>query len=76
MHIKKIVVPIDFSTQSEAALRFAESLASDNQATLLILHVREQPDVYAETGFGGYPLPQDEAAGRLHDAIGLMPAQG
>ena len=64
MNIKKILVPIDFSTQSATALGFAESLAADRGATLLITHVREQPDIYAETGFGGYPLPQDEAETR------------
>ena len=40
MNVKKILVPVDFSSGSEAALDLATSLARDTGATLLLTHVR------------------------------------
>ncbi len=69
MKAKKILFPTDFSERSEAALRHATSLARENGATLMIAHVREPAETYADTGFAGYPVPQDEAElrGVLHE---------
>lgn len=39
LHIDKILLPTDFSAQSDYALRLATSLARDHEAKLLILHV-------------------------------------
>ena len=46
--VKTIVCPTDFSSASEAALRYATSLARDGGAKLVILHVDEPP-----LGYGG-----------------------
>lgn len=48
---KKILVPTDFSSSSEAAMRAATSLARDNQAKLLIVHVEEPPLAYGAGEF-------------------------
>lgn len=45
MDIKKILVPIDFSECSSAALEYASRLASDTSARLYIVHVDELLDV-------------------------------
>ena len=41
MNFKKILYATDFSPPSQAALRYASSLARDSGATLLIVHVEE-----------------------------------
>jgi nucleotide-binding universal stress UspA family protein len=56
MNATKIIVPTDFSSASEEALRWATSLARDSGATLLIVHVEEPPMAYA----GELPLVPDE----------------
>ena len=43
MEIKKILVPVDFSSCSAAALRYAVDLARDLGAQLEVLHVLELP---------------------------------
>jgi nucleotide-binding universal stress UspA family protein len=43
MQIQKILVPVDFSSCSTAALRFAVNLASKLEATIEVLHVLELP---------------------------------
>lgn len=43
MNVKKILVPVDFSTGSEAALELASSLARDSGAKLLITYVQVSP---------------------------------
>jgi nucleotide-binding universal stress UspA family protein len=57
MHYKKILFATDFSPASEAALKYATSLARDSGATLSILHVEELPTPYAG---GEMLLPQPE----------------
>ena len=42
----KVLVPIDFSTGAEQALRLATSLARDHNGELVLLHVEEPPMVY------------------------------
>ena len=39
--MKNIIVPIDFSEQSENALKVAASLAKDHDASLYVLHMLE-----------------------------------
>jgi nucleotide-binding universal stress UspA family protein len=45
MNIKNILVPIDFSDCSSAALNYASHLASDTNSRLYIVHVDELLDV-------------------------------
>ncbi len=61
MKASKILCPTDFSEFSEAALAQATALARDANATLLIVHVKEPPDLYVDTGLGGYPVDVREA---------------
>ncbi len=57
MNYKKILFATDFSPASDAALKYATSLARDSGATLLTLHVEEVPTPYAG---GEMLLPQPE----------------
>ncbi|MCE9528861.1 MAG: universal stress protein [Planctomycetales bacterium] len=43
MNVKKILVPVDFSSGSEAALDLATSLARDSGAKLLLTYVQVTP---------------------------------
>jgi nucleotide-binding universal stress UspA family protein len=54
--LKQILVPTDFSEASEAAVRYACALAEAFGATLHVLHVMEDPFLYAPTS-EGYVLP-------------------
>lgn len=47
MKATKILVPIDFSPSSNAALELAATMARDTGATLLLLHVEETPELFA-----------------------------
>lgn len=50
--MKSIIVPVDFSEQSENALKVAASLAKGNDAELLVLHMLElSPAIMNESGF-------------------------
>jgi nucleotide-binding universal stress UspA family protein len=71
--IKTILHPTDFSKPSEAALRFACSLARDYQARLLLLHVIEPPVYYGELGMS-VPLPADFNESLNRRLTALVPA--
>src|SRR5262245_56329809 len=43
IHLKKILVPVDFSERSKKALAYAEALAKQFQAAVHLLHVTEIP---------------------------------
>ena len=43
LHLKKLLVPIDFSESSQKALIYAVRLAQRNNSSLLLLHVFEPP---------------------------------
>lgn len=50
--MKSIIVPIDFSEQSENALKVAASLAKEHNAELLVLHMLElSPAIMSESGY-------------------------
>lgn len=60
MTTKKLIVPFDFSAQSEAALEYAAALAREIDATLIIVHVQELPVVHPEGSYYyGLPVPDD-----------------
>jgi nucleotide-binding universal stress UspA family protein len=59
MRIRKILFPTDFSHCGDAALETATSLARDNKAKLLIVHVQEAPPAYAGGEmYYGIPSPR------------------
>ncbi|WP_222983132.1 universal stress protein [Flagellimonas meishanensis] len=50
--MKSIIVPVDFSEQSEYALKVAGSLAKKNNAELFVLHMLElSPAIMSESGY-------------------------
>jgi universal stress protein A len=57
MNAKKILLPIDFSYPSDAALPFAAALAKESNAQLLILHVDELPLAYGGEMYYGLLNP-------------------
>lgn len=56
--LKRILVPTDFSEASEAALKYGRALAEAFDASLYVLHVMEDPFVFAPTSEGYVPPPQ------------------
>lgn len=71
MNIKKILVPVDFSSGSEAALNLATSLARDTGAKLLLMHVQITP---LPVGGGEFMYvepspPTDELRARLKNVL-------
>ena len=56
IRLKHILVPIDFSQQSERATDYGLTLARQFDATLHLLHVIEDPVVYLPM-YESYPVP-------------------
>lgn len=72
MNAKKILCPVDFSTNDEAALATATSLARDTGATVLILHVEEPPLAYgAGHMYYGDPDPTRDDLRAMLEAVKL-----
>jgi nucleotide-binding universal stress UspA family protein len=69
MATQKIIVPTDFSPNSEAALEYAATLAQETGARLIFVHVQELPVVYPEGSiYYGLPVPdQDEVQSMLEN---------
>jgi nucleotide-binding universal stress UspA family protein len=76
MQFKRILFPTDFSHTGDAALELAASLARDNDATLLIVHVEEPPVAYGsgEMYYGMPDPPLDEIKRMLHAVKPADPA--
>lgn len=50
--MKSIIVPVDFSEQSEKALKVAATLAQEHDSELLVLHMLElSPAIMADSGY-------------------------
>lgn len=72
MLIRKILFPTDFSDGSDAALVFASSLARDNHAKLLVIHVHEPNIIYADglgAAYGVLPQEQREDSKALLESV-------
>jgi len=66
MSAKKILFPTDFSHLSDAALQHASTLARENGATLLIVHIEEPPIAYAGGEmYYGIPDPNQQEMQRM-----------
>ena len=59
MHVKNILVPVDYSDNGEAAMAYAVSLARGYDAELHLVHVYDQPFAYVDAGFVGSPVPAE-----------------
>lgn len=55
--LKRILVATDFSDASEAAVRYGRALAEAFGAALDVLHVMEDPFIFAPTSEGYLPPP-------------------
>lgn len=58
MNFQTILVPVDFSHSSDAALQFASSLAAESDAQLKIVHVSEDTPAYF-AAYGGFAYTED-----------------
>lgn len=71
--VQRILVPVDFSTSSRDALRFARSLASALGASIEVLHVMDPSDTMldriADRPSGGDPAA---ARGLLRDFVAAL----
>lgn len=56
--LKRILVPVDFSEHSLAAVRYARDWAARFRAEVCLLHVREPMDMLAPFGAGTMAVPQ------------------
>lgn len=63
MKFKTILLPVDFSHSSDAALSFASSLAAESKARLILLHVGEDSPAYL-AGYGGFAYTPE-----LHEQV-------
>ena len=65
----RILVPMDFSPQSDTALEYARILAARFGASMHLLHIVEDPFVTGPLGSDMYmPPPSDTITARLKDA--------
>jgi nucleotide-binding universal stress UspA family protein len=70
MQAKKILFPTDFSSSSDAALKYATALAKDTGAKLSIVHVQEPPAAYGGGEmYYGIPEPDLAALKEMLEAI-------
>lgn len=69
MSSKKILFPTDFSTISDAGLEFATALARDMDGDLLIVHVLEEPAIYAGEFYYGNAEPDVDAVLKMLHAV-------
>lgn len=68
MKISRILVPIDFSDLSRAALNYAATIARATGAELLIVHVREMGTIY-DWGGGFYYGAAEPEPGTMRKAL-------
>ena len=71
INLKRILVPTDFSTTSEAALSYGIALTRAFNAKLVLLNVPEHPGAAAEAEYpiGIYETMQNAASQRLGDLL-------
>lgn len=68
-HLKRILVPLDFSPPSRRALRFAKEWARLFGAELRLFHVIEPTSAVGEFGTVPFGQLQRDLAGRARDAL-------
>jgi nucleotide-binding universal stress UspA family protein len=74
--VRRILVPVDFSDASSAAVRHANALAQTHGAEIDLLHVVEQ--VVYPSAYGVEPayFPTQEVLGRVERTLGEMAREG
>ncbi len=76
MQIREIIVPVDFSECSHAALERARTLAGGYRARIHLLHVVSPLPYPAEFGYGPHVLEEVEDHARRHLAEWAQEARG
>ena len=69
-HFHRVLFATDFSKEARAAAPYAISMAQENQARLLLLHVMRDPEFNASER-----TPQDSVANVMHQLYELVPAE-
>lgn len=70
--VRRILVPIDFSDASDAAVHHAKEIALTYGAEIDLLHVVEQPFYPSSYGLDAVPFPTDEIIERVETQLGNM----
>ena len=75
MKVNKILYATDFSSNSEAAFRYASSLASAENATLYIVHVDDVTPglVFGDVGYGYVPEVDEITREEHRELLKLVP---
>ncbi len=73
MNVTTILFPTDFSSKGDQALEFAEAMARQHGAKLLIVHVAEPPVAYGE-GMYYYGVPEPDI-GAMKAMLGKLKPQ-
>ena len=67
---RRVLFATDFTTEAQAAAPYAISMAQENQARLLLLHVMRDPDLKTKKR-----TAQDSVANSMHQLYELVPAE-
>jgi nucleotide-binding universal stress UspA family protein len=72
MNAKRILCPLDFSENSQAALSYASSLAKEAGAKLYLIHVDDSQVPY-DAGFAAYVAPPDNTETLTENLMAIRP---
>jgi nucleotide-binding universal stress UspA family protein len=67
---RHVLFATDFTTEAQAAAPYAISMAQENQARLLLLHVMREPDFKTRKR-----TPEDSVANAMHQLYELVPSE-
>ena len=67
---RRVLFSTDFTTEAQAAAPYAISMAQENQAKLLLLHVMPDPDPNKSK-----KTPQDSVANAMHQLYEIVPLE-
>jgi nucleotide-binding universal stress UspA family protein len=67
---RRVLFATDFTREAQTAAPYAISMAQENQARLLLLHVMRDPDIKASKR-----TPQDSVANVMHQLYELVPPE-
>ena len=72
MNAKRILCPLDFSENSQAALGYASSLAKESGAKLFLVHVDDSQVPY-DAGFAAYVAPPNNREILMEQLVAIVP---
>lgn len=76
LNLKRILVPVDYSSSDQTALAYATALARDQKAAITVLHVEEPPMAYGggEMYYGVEQPDREELARMLAKLVPSDPS--